>query len=1249
VLRALFAVLRQCYNRLVMDFRILGPLEVWDRGRPIDLGRRKARALLAMLVLRRGEAASIDELIDGLWGEGAPRTARAALQNSVAHLRRALGPGVLLSRAGGYVLDIGPEQVDLGRFERLAAAGRGAVGEERVERLREAVTLWRGPALADLTFEPFASFEVGRLEELRTAALEDLIDAELARGGGSHLVQELEPLIEQHPFRERLRGQLMLALYRDGRQAEALDAYQQTRKILVDELGIEPSTQLRELEKAILRQDSSLAGPARPEELPASPEPRRKTVTVLMAEVGWAENLDPELTRSATASILDTVRGVLEHHGASIEQRAGDEVMAIFGIPHAHEDDPLRAARAALELKAEVGAQSDELERSGRGGIELWVALETGEVLAGADEAGHGFINGPAIAMTKRLLQATLRDDVLAGPAAVRLLGKTVVAEQADRVEEGAFRLLEIVGGVSLPTRHLEAPLVGRRTELAALRDAFARAVEERRGNLILIMGEAGIGKTRLARELMAQLDGEATVFVGRCVSYGTGATYLPLAEIIREIRSRVDLSRLLATDEHAELIEARIAELTGEAEGPAAGGETFWAVSRLFEELAGERPVMLVFEDLHWAEPTLLELIDYLARWVTGAPLLLLGLARPELLELRPDWSEIEATKLAPLSAKDSDALIENLGEVRSELRSQILRTAGGNPLFIEQLLAHATEHRKTETFPPSLDALLASRLDRLEPGELSVLQRAAVVGHESSRGAVVHLVPKEEASAVRSHLQALVRKGLLHGEETLRFHHVLLRDAAYATLPKSLRADLHERLARWLETRPVRSDELVGFHLEQAYRYRTELGPMGKDTRRLAKSAGDRLAKAGLRAARGGDVHAVSNLLARATTLLDAKEVAEHDLLTELGLAVWRSGDLQAAEQILRQALETAISQNDRRAELRARLELANLRLAVSPEGGADELLSLATEALPVLEERQDVRTLGRFWYVLAFVHGGHRCQYRESTAAAERALGYFRRSGWSVAPCLQEIAAGLYYGPTRVEEAIGRCRALLEEADRGGEANIVTFLAGLEAMTGRFDAARELASRARTIYEELAWTVNVSTNYVTVAADIEFSAGAYVEAERLLSESCRRLEAWGERGHLATQAAQLGEALYAQGRFDEAFGWADLAEKSAASDDASAQFSWRALRAKALARNQRFEEAETLAREAAERASATDAVTQHGHVLLARAEVFRLEGRVHEGGDAIKDAIRLLDAKENVAAGHKARRFLTEVENG
>jgi class 3 adenylate cyclase/tetratricopeptide (TPR) repeat protein len=977
-------------------------------------------------------------------------------------------------------------------------------------------------------------------------------------------------------------------------------------------------------------------------EVAAPAEERRKTITVVFADLAFADTLDPELQHEVSLRAMRQARAALERHGAMIEQRAGDEVMAVFGVPRAHEDDALRAARAAVELRSELTALGDELKLAARGSLEVRVGIETGEVLAGADVAGHGFAVGPAVALARRTLQRANPGEILAGPLTLRLLGDAAVTAPPRDGGNHVARLVDVVEGVPTTRRRLEAPLVDRESELTALHRAFATAVEQRSCRLLLVLGEAGIGKTRLASELASDLDAAATVLVGRCLSYGEGATFVALADIVRRARELHAFDDLLAGNEHAALISARLADLMGDEEAPGSGGETFWAARRLFESLAAERPLLLVFEDLQWAEPPLLDLLDYLTEQASGSPILLLALARTELLELRPDWSAVEATRLRPLSGQDGKVLLANLGEVEGDLRTQILRTAGGNPLFIEQLLAHATEGGGKDELPPSIDALLVSRLDRLGARELSTLQRAAVAGREFSRAAVAYLLPDDRAPGADEDLAALVRKGLLHdsGERTLRFHHVLIREAAYRTLPKAQRAELHERFAQWLEGGPAPSGELIGYHLEQAHRYQAELGAGETEVGRLAAAAGEHLATAGVRAAKRGDTHAAANLLTRASSLLELDEVARRDLLTELGLVHWRAGDLDAVEDAFETGLRAAVASNDRRAELRARVELAYLRLFRTPEGGAEELLSLTAEAIPTLEQAGDDRTLGLIWDMLAHVRGGFHCRYAESAEAAERSIRYFARAGWPLTPCLQELAVSLYFGPLAVEDAIGRCQSLREHADRGGAAHVLVFEGGLAAMAGRFDTARSLVSAARGIYEDLDWTDKIWANYAAVAADVELMAGEDAAAERLLDQSCKRLEAWGEQARLATQAAQLGEAVFRQGRLEDARRWAAVAERCAASDDASAQFSWRALRAKVLARERMFDDARRLSEEAVTIAEATDAVTQRAHILLDAGEIASLAGRRDAAVELADTAIRLLEAKGNMASVRRAR---------
>ena len=738
-----------------LEFLILGPVEVRAGERTINVRRRQSRAILALLLLHAGEVVATDVLIDEIWGETAPKHARAALHNCVSQLRRELGEGVIVARDAAYILHVDPDQLDLARFERLVAEARGSrSAEERAGRLGRALELWRGPPLGDLVYEPFARAEIPRLEALRLAAQQDLIDAQLELGRHADVVAELGALVQQHRFDERLRAQLMLAHYRSGRQAHALAAYQDARRALAEELGLEPGVALRELEQAILRQDPSLDLPA---VLP-SVEERRKTVTVLSCEVVPAvSGLDPEEVRRSTVRALVAARAAIDAHGGSVETRAGDELLGVFGIPAAHEDDALRAVRAAVELR-------DELD-----GAELHLAVDTGEVLA-----GHGFVAGEVVACARRLARASAAGEILLGEATLGLCNNAVSVEPAG----SAHRLLAVERGARPIARSLDAPLVGRRQELAALRRAYEEASVEGRCRRVAILGEPGIGKTRLARELVAGVAGEAAVLVGRCVSYGAGATYLPLREMLAQAGGD-------------------LATITGDAD---AVGEQLLGVRRFFEHRARERPLVLVFDDVHWAEPALLDLVEQLGERAEG-PILALCLARPELRESRPALAE-GAIELGPLGEKQVRTLVDSLaGEVSDEVRARVVDGAGGNPLFAEQLVAFAEEGGAVDVVPSSAEALIAARLDRLEPAELAVLQRAAVVGRLFSRSAVEELSPPRD-SAVGEVLRGLAGKGFVRRRRGgFRFHHVLVRDVAYASLPKTERAQLHERLADWLD----------------------------------------------------------------------------------------------------------------------------------------------------------------------------------------------------------------------------------------------------------------------------------------------------------------------------------------------------------------------------------------------------------------------------------------------------------------
>ncbi len=808
-----------------MDFRLLGPLEAVSAHGSLSLGGPKQRALLAVLLLNANEVVSSDTLIDELWGEQPPRTAPAYVQNCISRLRKVLGPGVLETRPPGYVLLVEEDGIDVRRFERLLREAHRLQSSERATALREALALWRGPALAEFVFEPFAEGEIARLEELRLATVEDRIEAELELGLHDQLVGELEALVVRHPSRERLRELQLLALYRAGRQTDALRVYQDARVALIEKLGIEPGARLRALERMILAHDPALELPVAALSTRAVPErPTRKTVAVLLAQLDQPGNLDPEAAQTAFAAQLAAAADVVERHGGELQQLLGDEIVAVFGAVHTHEDDALRALRAAGEIR-------DALER---GDLRVRIGVEAGEMLVGDGALG---LTGGAVTAARRLETKAEGGEILLGATALRLAAGAI---EVVSPETGVYRLLGVVEGAPTVARRLWAPLVGRRDELARLRAAFDDAVEQSKCALMVVAGEPGKGKTRLAAELLRSLDDDAVTLTGRCVPYGEGATYLPLRDALAGLIGAVDVQTgeriLLAGEEDAAVIAERLAGVLTTEQGSHPSSDVAWAVRRLLESLARNRPVVLVLDDVHWAEPTLLDLVDYVAEWSSGAPIVIVCLGRPELLEDRPAWAPA-AVVLPPLEPDDARALVDALPDrsaVAEEAVDAVLAAAEGNPLFFEQLTTYAAESDLREgAMPPTVEALIASRLDRLDRPQRAVLEWAAVVGREFTRDAVEELAPDQERESVARTLLDLVRRRLVRpersavpGQDAFSFQHVLVRDVAYGSIPKATRAELHERLARWLDTRPDALDEIVGFHLEQAYRCGAELG---------------------------------------------------------------------------------------------------------------------------------------------------------------------------------------------------------------------------------------------------------------------------------------------------------------------------------------------------------------------------------------------------------------------------------------
>jgi class 3 adenylate cyclase/tetratricopeptide (TPR) repeat protein len=964
---------------------------------------------------------------------------------------------------------------------------------------------------------------------------------------------------------------------------------------------------------------------------PAAPaREQRKTVTVLFCDVAGStelgESTDPEALRALLARYFERMKEIVERHGGTVEKFVGDAVMAVFGVPVVHEDDALRACRAAVEMRDAL----PELGIRGR------IGLNTGEVVTGTEER---LATGDAVNVAARLEQAAEPGEVLIGIETVRLVRDALELGEERRLDlKGksepipAYPLVAAAGELS---RRFDVPIVGRERERRAFDDAWERVRSERSCHLFTLLGAAGVGKSRLTAEFVASL-AEVPVVRGRCLSYGEGITYWPVVEVVLQLGQRPSDPRAATA----------IAALLGESDEPATADEIAWAFRKLLEEAA---PVVCVFDDLHWAEATLLDLVDHVADWSRDAPILLVCIARPELLDRRSTWAggKLNATTvlLEPLTPDETDELIERLlgdAGLDDALRTRIREAAEGNPLFVEQMLAMVAESPNGEVVvPPTIQALLAARLDQLDPSERGVLERGSVEGKIFHRGGVEALAPEEPD--VPTKLMALVRKELvrpdraqLPGDDAFRFRHLLIRDAAYDSLPKSARAELHERFAAWLETHGadlIELDEILGYHLEQAHRYRVELGLGGEETKELARRAFERLAAAGERAYARLDDTGAAALLGRALPLLplDDRPV---ELVVMLSRARFHVGGLAAAIDELQEFITRAQETGDRGRELRGRLAHAWLSHFAGRLDSA-EIVALIDESLSYFSERGDDAGLAETWAIVAS-HEHNALRSRAMAQAIERAIEYGERAGstatvrdarlWRYAPYL--------YGPFPVEEGIA-----FYDAHPSSMPLVTALRGGLEAMAGDPAAGREMVARARDHARELGQlTVLGAVDMQEV--EIALAAADYALVVEAGLRGCEILERAGETGWYSTLAAQTAQGFYELGRDDEAWELAERGEQAGADDDVMTLMLVRQVRAKLLARRGELAEAERQAREALSLSPGAENPVQHADAVVDLAVVLAAAGKRDE-------ALAALDEARSIYAMKGHRLALARVE--
>jgi class 3 adenylate cyclase/tetratricopeptide (TPR) repeat protein len=956
--------------------------------------------------------------------------------------------------------------------------------------------------------------------------------------------------------------------------------------------------------------------------LEAAPPVRehRKTVTVLFCDVtgstALGESADPEALRALLARYFERMRAIVESHGGSVEKFIGDAVMAVFGVPVAHEDDALRALLAAAEMHAAL----PEL------GVQARIGVNTGEVVTGTEER---LVTGDAVNVAARLEQAAQPGEVVVGESTLALVQGAVEVEQLKQLElkgkaapVSAYRLLRVR---EAPERRHEGPFVGRERELALLRQSWERVQAEQRCELVTLVGDAGVGKSRLVAEFLTSI--ETTAVHSRCLPYGEGISYWPVVEVLKQLD-------VLPADEGA---AASIHALLGQTEAATSAEEIAWAFRKTLEQAAAKRPLVVVFDDIQWGEETFLDLIEHVALLSSGVPILLLCLARPEHTDRRAPWPV--TLRLEPLRHDDVDELIPE--RIPDELREKIARAAGGNPLFVGEMVAIADEAEGEVVVPPTLQALLAARLDQLEAADRSVLERGAIEGEIFHRSAVQALAPRE--TQVTPRLASLVRKQLLRpdktqlsGEDAFRFRHLLIRDVAYEGLTKAVRAELHERFAAWLEQHGadlVELDEIVGYHLEQACRYRAELG-LPADAE-VAAAGRLRLTAAGRRASSWQDFGAAVRLLERAAALVPPTEL-DLALETDLAEALFWGGRGDSALRHAGSIAERASAVGDRIGELCGRIQEGLFRTFLEPQGATEKLAALLEQALPVFEAAGDDLALYIGYSALGHV-ANTRGQGDARLDASERAFAHAQRAGLPH-DLYEWRGAARFAGTTPFPELLAW---LDEQEGRGARTYYLrSCRAAVLARLGRFEEAHAILAEVRAELAERGGRIRLAVTIGHALVDLELLAGDPAAAVELGEEGCRLFEELGEKTWQSYTAGRLAQAYYALDRLDESEAWARRAGELGASDDALAQMFSGQFRAKVLARRGELGEAERIAREAVAIGEETDALDAQGDTYADLAEVLSLAGRTKEATEALEQALARYERKGNLVMAGRTR---------
>ena len=926
----------------------------------------------------------------------------------------------------------------------------------------------------------------------------------------------------------------------------------------------------------------------------------RKLATVLFVDlVDSTERLagrDPEVVRRQVTRFFDEVAHCIVTHGGTVEKFAGDAVMAAFGIPLAHEDDAERAVRAGFATLDKVR----ELDMKAR------IGIESGEVVADHQREST-FATGEPVNLAARLQQVAQPGEILIGPGTARLVQQRIELEPLAPVELRGFDAPVLVhravcaAELGRPLRSLAAPLVGRDSELELLENTFERTVRDKRAALVTIYGDPGVGKSRLAREFAAGLD-RAVVLSGRCLPYGEGVTYWPLAEMVKASAGISDddpldeaqkkLRETCEDEAVADLLALAVGVLEA-VEGERSQQEITWAARAWAEQLAAAQPLVLMFEDVHWGEEPMLQLIEHLAAWVREQPLLLLCVARPELLDVRPTWGggRVRSTtfELEPLQPAESAELLAVLTadlELPIDIEAVLAKTEG-NPLFVEETIRMLAERPRegAERIPDTIQALIGARIDRLPGPERTVLQRAAAMGRIFMAGALAKLSPDVEDVGVA--LDGLLLRDLIvrepratiSGEQAYKFRHVLIREVAYAGLSKASRAELHRGFAGWLGHKA--GDELVeikAFHLDQAARLLAELD--GAAPKELNEQAAQALTHAGRRALSREAFRSARKLLLRAAELaptLERRYLA--------GRAAWRLGDMTAVIVEMEDVAKVSASHGERLLQGRALTALAEAVL--NQRADAIEARDLAEQAIEVLaDEPPDIRfeAYRAAAAVATWLSDGDAFErWAKLALEASRAAG---RKDQEV-----QITIGLaemYILHLEMEEAeplVDRVAELAEESGSVlGRAQAWHARAALENWRSNDAEAEAAFSAARELYREVGNTTAEAGMTMWIGRSA-VAQGDLARGEKLLLDAVRTIKGMNDRAKLCEAQRSLAELYVKLGRMEEAERYALQARESVGPEDRVSISTTKVSLADVRAAQGRDEEAEDLLREAVE----------------------------------------------------------------